>query len=70
MGQKVISKWGSFDNFLIQIGENFISKWGQRQLFQSGAANLKWGKMLFQSGTVFSKWGITLSSIRDINICK
>ena len=44
MGQKVISKWGSFDNFLIQIGENFISKWGQRQLFQSVAKVIsKWG---------------------------
>ena len=34
---KIISKWGSFDNFLSQIGESFISKWGHRQLFQSGA---------------------------------
>ena len=70
VGQKAISKWGRFDNFLLQSRTSVILKWGRDSyskvghcLCQSGAKIIskwavtsKWGKMFFQSGTVISKW--------------
>ena len=62
---KTISKWGSFDNLLLQSGaETVISKWvnvyfkvGQR-LFQSGA------KCYFKVGQLFQNGAYKLSILR------
>ena len=48
MGQKVISKWGRFDNFLFRSGTGVISKWV--------IVYVKVEQNLFQSGAVFSNW--------------
>ena len=70
VGQKAISKWGRFDNFLLKSETSVISKWCRNSYFkvghclcQSGAKFIskwavpsKWGKMFFQSGAVISKW--------------
>ena len=34
VGQKVISKWGSFDNLLFQSGTSAISKWSRDSYFK------------------------------------
>ena len=74
MGQKVISKWGRFNNFLFQSGTGVISKWvivyvkvGQN-LFESGQLLPSGEKcffkvgQLFQSGKIISKSSLTLQS--------
>ena len=69
VGQNVISKWGSFDNFLFQSGASITSKWGRDSYFKVGQCYFKVGQKLFQSGakcyfkvgqlrkSFISKWG-------------
>ena len=54
MGQKVISKWGSFDNLLFQGGESVILKWGRDSYFKVGQKLLLSGaKFYFKVGQLF-----------------
>ena len=70
VGQKVITKSGSFENILVQGSAKVISKQDRDNyfkvgqiLFQSGTTKvtLKWIKLLFQCAAVISKWGITVN---------
>ena len=59
MGQKVISKWGRFDNFLFRSGTGVISKWVivyvkvEQNLFQSGQLIPSGAKYFFKVGQFF-----------------
>ena len=65
MGTKLLLQSGAKSYFKVgQLLQPFISNWGKRyfkkgqiQLFQTGAATLKWSKMSIQSAAIISKWG-------------
>lgn len=75
MGQKVITKLGSFDSLLFQsVAEMITSKFNKvyfkaRKLFQSKANCYFKVGLLIQNGAVTLEWGITDASFNIFNSC-